>query len=76
MRYVTQHFLRLCLPPVLLMTLQAQEGAPETNGGGAITAGGRRLEFKPMEAVAGSPQGGLRAKVLRLKGTLQTWPDR
>ncbi len=37
-----------------------------------MTVAGRRLEFKPTEAQVGPPQGGLKVKVLRLKGTLRS----
>ncbi|HJV21660.1 MAG TPA: hypothetical protein VJ570_03135 [Holophagaceae bacterium] len=71
MRYVTPHFLILALAALQGATALAQGEIPPIQGGGALTVDGRRLAFRPTEALAGPPQGGLKVKVLRLKGTFR-----
>ncbi|HJV90554.1 MAG TPA: hypothetical protein VJ623_09635 [Holophagaceae bacterium] len=71
MRYVTPHFLILALAALQGVLALAQGEFPPIQGGGGLTVDGRLLAFRPTEGVAGPPQGGLKVKVLRLKGTFQ-----
>lgn len=72
MRNVTPQFRALGLLSLLTWASPAQEAMPKIEGGGALKVAGRRLTFKPSEAVAGPPQGAVRVKVLRLKGTFRS----
>lgn len=71
MRSVTLQFPLAALPLLATPCLRAQTPVPP-QGGGSLTLAGTTYAFTPLEALAGKPQGGIKAHILQLRGRFRS----